>query len=361
MQKCAKYDSVWGVSMVPKDTTDAQGELVGMPAPCELRLDAVGDNVVVSYGGRALTFYERGDRGMRNLAIVSLTRAGVSGVEVARLFGICPEHVSRLRRQVSEGGSRALLPAMGRPRKLDRRAVARAYEMSDQGAAGSEIARALGVSEATISRLLGRRPARETERLALTETDTALAPDAASEVTLVDVTDAGETTAADMTAQDVTAAGETTTADMTAQDVTAAGETTTADMTAQDAIAAAQMTVADAGVASVTVAGEMTLAGAVVGDGGGVARIGVGGGRSLYAGAMLLHGFLDRVGAGGVFEALGSGARDAMTRPRSRWRARSRSRWEPHRLRAASICSSPTRACWSGSSASRICGRCVRG
>src|ERR1019366_4925021 len=102
---------------------------------------------------------------MRNLAIVSLTRAGVKCVEVGRLFGMRAEHVSRLRGQVAESGSGALVRAMGRPRKLDRGAVARAYEMSDRGVAGSEIANALGVSEATISRLLARRPAGEVERL----------------------------------------------------------------------------------------------------------------------------------------------------------------------------------------------------
>ena len=50
-----------------------------MPAPLELRLEVVGENVVVSYGGRALAVYERGDQGMRNLAIVSLTQAQTSG------------------------------------------------------------------------------------------------------------------------------------------------------------------------------------------------------------------------------------------------------------------------------------------
>jgi transposase len=124
-------------------------------------LEVVGENVVVSYGGRVLVCYERGDQGMRNLAIVSLTRAGVKCVEVGRLFGMRPEHVSRLRGQVAENGSGALVRPMGRPRKLDRGAVARAYEMSDRGLAGSEIARTLGVSEATISRLLARRPAGE--------------------------------------------------------------------------------------------------------------------------------------------------------------------------------------------------------
>src|ERR1035441_7909926 len=132
-----------------------------MPPSLQLRLEAVGDSGVVSYGGgRVLALYERGDQGMRNLAIVSLTRAGVPGVEVAALFGIRPEHVSRLRRHAAEGGARALLPPRGRPSKVDARALARAYEMSDQGVSGSAIAQALGVSEATISRLLARRPGR---------------------------------------------------------------------------------------------------------------------------------------------------------------------------------------------------------
>src|SRR5450631_2978546 len=115
------------------------GELAGMPAPLECAWRVVGENVVVSYGGRALACYERGDQGMRNLAIVSLTRAGVKCVEVGRLFGMRAEHVSRLRGLVAEGGSGALVRPMGRPRKLDRGAVARVYELSDRRVAGSEI------------------------------------------------------------------------------------------------------------------------------------------------------------------------------------------------------------------------------
>ena len=216
-----------------------------MPASLQLHLEAVGESVVVSYGGRALARYDQGDRGMRNLAIVSLTQAGVSCVEVGRLFGMRPEHVSRLRRQVSEGGSRALLPAMGRPRTLDSRAVARAYQMSDQGLAGSEIAAALGVSGATISRLLASRPAREADRLALGETDAAASSDTA-EVSEPEVTEPSD----------------------------------------------------------MTDTGEMTDAGEVSGGG---ARIVEGGGRSVYAGAMLLHPFLEKVGAGEVLAALDSG------------------------------------------------------
>jgi hypothetical protein len=200
-----------------------------MPPSLQLRLEAVGDSVVVSYGGRALALYERGDQGMRNLAIVSLTRAGVPGVEVAALFGIRPEHVSRLRRHAAEGGARALLPPRGRPSKLDQRGVARAYEMSDRGVAGCEIAAQLGVSATKISRLLSSRPEREPERLALTEPD--------------------------VTGPDVTGPG------VSGPDVSAPG----------------------------------------------VSGVLEGGGRSVYAGAMLLHPFLEKVGAGEVFSVLDSG------------------------------------------------------
>jgi hypothetical protein len=218
-----------------------------MPASLELRLEVVGEDVVVSYGGRALACYERGDQGMRNLAIVSLTRAGVKCVEVGRLFGMRAEHVSRLRGQVAESGSGALVRPMGRPRKLDRGAVARAYEMSDRGVAGSEIAKALGVSEATISRLLARRPAGEVERLAVSE------PGEASDA--ADVADTAEVIVADVA----------DTAEVSAADVTVA--------------------VGEPGVVGVL----------------------EGGGRSVYAGAMLLHPFLEKVGAGEVLSVLDSG------------------------------------------------------
>src|ERR1039458_2360572 len=114
------------------NTVENDSQLAGMPPSLRLCLEAVGDSVVVSYGGRALAVYERSDQGMRNIPPVPLTRAGVPGVEVAALFGIRPEHVSRLRRHAAEGGARALLPPRGRPSKLCARARPRACEMSDQ-------------------------------------------------------------------------------------------------------------------------------------------------------------------------------------------------------------------------------------
>jgi transposase len=214
-----------------------------MPAPCELRLESVGETVVVSYGGRALAHYERGDRGMRNLAIVSLTRAGVSGVEVAGLFGIRPEHVSRLRRQADEDGSRGLLPVMGRPHKLDARDVARAYEMSEGGVTGREIARKLGVSETMISRLLkARKRAGEPERLELAVSEAAEVsePEVSKSAEVLDITE----------------------------------------------------------VTGLVVSEPVEVVGG---------RIGERSGRSVYAGAMLLYPFLEKVGAGEVLAALDSG------------------------------------------------------
>ena len=134
-----------------------------MPGPWELRLDTVGETAVVSYGARALVCYETGDRGMRRLAIVSLTRAGFSCNEVGRVFGMRPEHVSRLRRKANEGGSAALATAPGRRRLLDARGIARAYELHDQGVAGCEIAKQLGVSASVISRLLASRAGGEAQ------------------------------------------------------------------------------------------------------------------------------------------------------------------------------------------------------
>jgi transposase len=63
--------------------------------------------------------HETGDRAMRHLAIVSLTRAGFSCNEVGRVFRMRPENVSRLRRKANEGGSAALATPPGRRRKAE--------------------------------------------------------------------------------------------------------------------------------------------------------------------------------------------------------------------------------------------------
>src|SRR5450631_860803 len=61
--------------------------------------------VLVGYGRRVLFCFDEGDLGMRNLAVVALTQAGGKGLEVAELFGLSGEHVSRLRGRAASGGS----------------------------------------------------------------------------------------------------------------------------------------------------------------------------------------------------------------------------------------------------------------
>jgi len=230
-------------------------------------LDTVGQNAVVSYGARPLVCYETGDRGMRRLAIVSLTRAGFSCNEVGRVFGMRPEHVSRLRRKANEGGSAALATPPGRRRKLDARGIARAYEMHDQGVAGCEIAEKLGVSASVISRLLASRPVREADRLPFA--DTSDGADRSDGADTSDGADAGKVSDAGAGAGAPESSG-------------ASG--------AMDAFSATGLTDSDG-----------------VGGDAPAARVGEGGGRSVYAGAMLLHPFLATVGAGEVLSALDCG------------------------------------------------------
>lgn len=64
----------------------------------------------------------------------------------------------RLCKRARADGSAALVAEIGRPLSLDAAGTARAYARADEGRSEAEIARAFHVSEATISRLLGRRP-----------------------------------------------------------------------------------------------------------------------------------------------------------------------------------------------------------
>ncbi len=72
-------------------------ELDGMPGRSLLTRVSDGGRWVVSHGRRVLFCYEADDIGMRNMAVVAVTDAGVSGLEAAEVFGLSHEYVSRLR------------------------------------------------------------------------------------------------------------------------------------------------------------------------------------------------------------------------------------------------------------------------
>ena len=156
---------------MPKTAEVSSSEMPGMPGRWRLGRVVVGSETVISFGPRILFRIVAGDRGMRNLAMVALTQAGSPGTAVAEVFGVSCEHLSRLRGRVAQDGSAALLPRRGRPPKLSEAEMARCYALADEGHSGTEIATELGVSAATISRLLARRPRPVPERLDLQDSD----------------------------------------------------------------------------------------------------------------------------------------------------------------------------------------------
>jgi hypothetical protein len=103
------------MAMAVKDD-EGTDQFPGMPAPYELwRGQMEGGDVAVGYGPNVLFRFDPADRGLRNLAMVALTQAGVAAKAVAEVFGFRPEHVSRLRAKVAQDGSDALVPALGTP------------------------------------------------------------------------------------------------------------------------------------------------------------------------------------------------------------------------------------------------------
>ncbi|MGH3522127.1 MAG: putative transposase [Mycobacterium sp.] len=131
-------------------------QLAGMPARYELWRGRSDGEVVVGNGPMVLFRFAPDDRGMRNLAMVALSDAGVAANKVAVLFGVSPEHLSRLRSKVASHGSAALVAPMGAPRKLGRAHEQKVLRLAEQGHTGAQIAARFSVSEATISRLLAR-------------------------------------------------------------------------------------------------------------------------------------------------------------------------------------------------------------
>ena len=126
--------------------------LDGMHGPEDLKRWDSGGQVVITRGSRTLFCFDGDDVGMRNLVIVALRDAGVSGGVVAAMFGVSDQRVSDLRRVEKRCGSAGLVAVRGRPSKLTVRQVAKAKAWKAEGVTGTEIAGRLGVSAATISR-----------------------------------------------------------------------------------------------------------------------------------------------------------------------------------------------------------------
>ena len=256
------------------DEAIPQTQLPGVGEPYRHWRVVQDGRVLVGFGPRVMFCFDEQDQAMRNLAVVALTQAGVKGTEVADLFELSREYVSRLRARTADRGSRALLAPRGAPRKLSEAACRRALRLSEDGVTGAEIARRLGVSEATVSRLLARRrPVMVPGELQLQG--------------------AAEAAGGEQMAEPVPSA---TPAEHAEEPVEQAEEPAS-----ETALGACEQAPEPA---------EETISpepGGRAADGGRIERLGEVEVASRYAGAMLLYPFLDRLGAGEVLSALAAG------------------------------------------------------
>ncbi len=145
--------------------------LLDLPEPSLLRLISSAGQTVVCFGDKVLFCYAGDDIGMRNMAVVALTDAGVRGKDVAAVFGLSAEYVLMLRGRARAEGSAGLVRRRGRPPKLGARQIAKARGWAAEGLTQTEIARRLSVSRPVIGELLSRLgPA--PRQLALTDAPT---------------------------------------------------------------------------------------------------------------------------------------------------------------------------------------------
>jgi hypothetical protein len=251
--------------------------LEGMPSPRDLHLHRAAGLVVVLAGSTVVAEYDETDLAMRNMVIVTLRRLGFPGWRVAEVFGLTPTYVARLKTAAARDGAAALAgrDGPGRPRALGEDKWDLARQWREQGASDVEIGRRLGVAGTTVARRLAAGPAVEAgarprqEELELAQPGPALAPGQQPEP-----------------------------AEGPGQHEPADG----AGPAAEPAVAAR----GDAGGGPPPGPGGPEITGGVF--------------WSRYAGAMLLHAYTARAGAGQVLEAAAGAGRPAGPGGSPMWR-----------------------------------------
>src|SRR6266581_4334326 len=224
--------------------------LEGMPRPEDLhRIEHQGTTWICA-GSTALLCYPSGDAGMRNVAVAVLRQLGFPGRAVAAVMGLTENYVATLHNRALRDGAAGVIRAPGRPAKLAGKAREQAQRWRSEGASDAEIARRLGIHHATVGRRLG--PPAGQDELPVTGGEPAAGKEA---------TPPGTSAAGEAAAGPGTAAG---------QDAAAPGA---------------------AGAAGAPVPAPAPA---------GLARTGGGEHASRYAGAMLLHAYWDRIGAGAI-------------------------------------------------------------
>src|SRR5271166_1264068 len=235
--------------------------LEGMPDPRDLRRAEHDGMTFICAGSALLACYPSGDAGMRNVAVAVLRQLGFGGRTVAAVMGLTENYVATLHNRALREGMPGLVRERGRPGKLAARDWEQAARWRAEGASDSEIARRLRVAQSTVFRRLG--PAAVQEQLPAAGPDGPAGPGPGD-------------------------------------------EPATSGPGPQASPAVPQPAPAPAG-------GLVPAGGREPSPGAGLARVAGGALPSRYAGAMLAHAYLDRIGAEAI---LAAALPPALTRPR---------------------------------------------
>jgi hypothetical protein len=130
--------------------------LDGMPGPRDLhRLDSGGETVI--FAGRVQLFrFAEDDTAMRHVAAAVLRQLGFRGQDVAAVLELTPNYVATLHQRALREGTAGLVRPPGRPRETGETSWEQARQWRAAGARDAEIARRLGVNQSTVLRRLGR-------------------------------------------------------------------------------------------------------------------------------------------------------------------------------------------------------------
>src|SRR5216683_8039751 len=133
--------------------------LEGMPEPRDLRMHEHDGRCVITAGRVVLFEYAAGDVVMRNIALAALRQLGFKGRVVAAVLGLTENYVATLHNAAMRDGSAALVmqDRRGTPGKVTPEQWAQARAWRAQGASDAEIGRRLQVAHTTIGRALGPR------------------------------------------------------------------------------------------------------------------------------------------------------------------------------------------------------------
>jgi hypothetical protein len=135
-------------------TPAAAAILEGMPDPRDLHRAEHDGTTWICAGPAVLACYPAGDAGMRNVTVAVLRQLGFGGQAVAAVMGLTENYVATLHNRALREGLPGIVRDSGRPRKLAEAAWARARRWRAAGASDTEIAARLGVDRSTVSRRL---------------------------------------------------------------------------------------------------------------------------------------------------------------------------------------------------------------